>query len=230
MAHGWRRRAATFGAAVAVCTGLGGCTTEDKKPLTPPAAKGSTLTPPASVRTTPPPTAGTGVPPTGFGSAAGGTTYPSPPAPRTQPGGGTFPGANPLNSGAMGVPTAPGTYGTGAPLPGSSGLGGGPQTGSQYSPVGASSALPTPPSQPFGSSAGYSAPAAPVRPPVTGTRPGDPPAPQLLDVPMPTAAPPVGGLNPGVGPSTDGFPAAPPYPTSPPAALPNAPFPVPPSR
>lgn len=220
MAHGWRGRAAGVGAALAVCTGLGGCMSDDKKPIAPisppPAAKGMTASPPASTKTTPPATdyrTGPGYQPVTTPARPGGT------------GAATFPGPNRNDFGSIGAPTPPGNYGAGAPLPGTpstyapsvappTGL-----TGSHYTPPAGAMA----PSG-LGPVSGYPVePAAgtTARPGLSATRPTDPPPVSLDGLPTPPAAPPASvpghpGLSPlGAGPNY----TSPPSPSGPLAPL-----------
>ena len=180
MAHGWRGRAAGIGAALAVCTGLGGCMHDDKKAYTPPpAAKGMTASPPASTRT--------GAPPAGGPSAQWG--QPGTQTPRTPPSsgfaspGGSSSAPNPHNTGSINTPAVPGNYGSVAPVAGTAplapsvGPAGGTSVGSHYTPAARAPELPP-------GSAGDVMP--PLPPPTYGS-----------------------GQLPAVGPAADSFPAVP---------------------
>lgn len=186
MAHGWRGRAAGIGAAVAVCTGLGGCMTDEKKTYTPPpAAKGMTASPPANTRTGSPAASG---PAAQWGQA--GT-----PAPKSPSAGGfaATPAsfntpANPYSTGEINRPTVPGNYGAGAPIPGASpvapsvGPAPGTTTGSQYyTPSGPAAGYPATP-------AGGAMPSAPAGP---ASRAPDYPSVQMADVGVLPPPPPV---------------------------------------
>jgi hypothetical protein len=227
MAHGWRKRVAALGAGVVFCTGLAGCMDNDKKPITPPMAKGRGPAPAPGVNPQVLPAGATGTQPGGVQPAGGLRSSGTTPT--------DFGTPNRYNTGGIGGQTVPGVAGPGAPIPGANNFVPAVGPSGMAPPAGGN---PTPPPN-YGSSNVPTNPAAnfPLEPtggpvaargvaPTTTTayqRPLDPPPPPLTDIQPPPAPSYQTGVAPAAAPQAPGaFPAAP-LPLSQPIVPPEAP-------